>query len=285
MSASGLRFHPLGPIGVETADIEPGRIPEGEAFEALRAAVLQHGLVILPEQHLERAPHIELARRFGTLEDHGFSEGTAHPEVIPISNLDESGRVRGMHHPSMRTFRINESWHTDSSFRPTPASYSLLAAEVLPRAGGETLFASLRLGWTELPEGERAGLRELRVVHDYKDAYARVEGFVPRGATALGDPVSHPLVRRHPDTGEPALFLTGHASGIEGLPPDEGKTLLAKLLACCTREDRVYRHRWRPGDLAIWDNRFMLHRTPGFDGESPRVLHHVRVAGGPVEPY
>ena len=185
----------------------------------------------------------------------------------------------------MRTFRINESWHTDSSFRATPASYSLLAAEVLPRAGGETLFTSLRLGWTDLPESERAGLRELRVVHDYNDAYTRVEGFVPGGATALGDPVRHPLVRRHPDTGAPALFLTGHASGIEGMPPDAGKALLEKLLDWCTRDGRVYRHRWRPGDLAIWDNRCMLHRTPGFDGANPRVLHHVRVAGGPVEPY
>ena len=285
MSAPALRFRPLGPVGVETADIEPGRLPDGREFEALRAAVLEHGLVLLPEQRLNPDDHVALARRFGPLEEHGFASGSAHPEVIPISNLDGAGRVRPPDHPAMRTFRINESWHTDSSFRPAPASYSLLAAEVVPRAGGETLFASLRRGWEELPEAERAGLRELRAVHDYRDAYERVEGFVPEGATALSEPVSHPLVRRHPDTGEPGLFLTGHASGIEGMGPEAGSALLAKLLARCTRDGRVYRHRWRPGDLAIWDNRAMLHRTPGFDGTNPRVLHHVRVAGGPVEAY
>jgi taurine dioxygenase len=91
------------------------------------------------------------------------------------------------------------------------------------------------------------------------------------------------MLRRHPETGETVLYVSGHAAGIEGMAPEEGRALLEELVAFCTREGRVYRHHWSPGDLVLWDNRSMLHRAQGFDEKHRRVMHHVRVAGeGPV---
>jgi alpha-ketoglutarate-dependent taurine dioxygenase len=93
------------------------------------------------------------------------------------------------------------------------------------------------------------------------------------------------MLRLHPETGETGLYVSGHAVGVEGMDPEQGRALVRKLVDWCTREGRVYRHRWREGDVVLWDNRCMLHRAEGFDERHPRVMHHVRVAGdAPVRP-
>jgi taurine dioxygenase len=92
-------------------------------------------------------------------------------------------------------------------------------------------------------------------------------------------PRTHPIVRRHPETGRTGLFITEHMSGIEGLPEDESRQLLAKLLGVCTSPERIYRHHWSVGDLIIWDNRSTIHRAQGCENRYPRVMHHVRIAG------
>ena len=95
-------------------------------------------------------------------------------------------------------------------------------------------------------------------------------------------PVVHPLVRRHPETGERGLYLSDHAVRVEGMAEADGRALIEQLLTHCTREEWVYRHVWRPGDVALWDNRCMLHRAQGFDERQPRLMYHVRVRGGAV---
>ena len=119
----------------------------------------------------------------------------------------------------------------------------------------------------------------MRVGHDYERAYRDANGEIPRVTGGKLPLVVHPLVRIHPQTRQPGLFLSGHAYSIEGLQPDEGRVLIEKLLAFCTREGRVYRHHWREGDVALWDNRCMIHRAQGFDERYARVMHHVRVRG------
>jgi alpha-ketoglutarate-dependent 2,4-dichlorophenoxyacetate dioxygenase len=179
----------------------------------------------------------------------------------------------------MRSITINEQWHTDSSFRETPAAFSIFAAVEIPPEGGETWYASLRRGWEALDSETRDALEGLRAKHDYREAYRRAgagEAFEGMGS-ALEH--WHPLIRRHPETGARALFVTGHAFEVEGMQVAEGRALVESLVAFCTEEERVYRHRWRPGDVLIWDNRSMLHRAQGFEERHRRVMHHVRVAG------
>ncbi|MCH2170639.1 TauD/TfdA family dioxygenase [Myxococcota bacterium] len=271
---------PLEPFGVELQGIDLGAGLSEAEFAALEAALFEHGLVVLRNQPVDLERQVALGRRFGELEGRDFTGTSAHPDVIPVSNLDADGNVQPLDTPTMQTFLINEGWHSDSSFREKPASVSLLASEVVPPVGGDTFFACLRGAWQSLPEDEQRALLGMRAIHDYANAYRNLGDKVSNAKVPELPGVTHPLVRLHSETGEFGLFLSSHTSGVEGLNDDEGRALLARLLAWCTREENVYRHRWSVGDLLLWDNRCTLHRAEGFDGQHARVLHHVRVAGG-----
>ena len=278
------RSQPLEPIGVELRGVDLGPGLDADAFARLKAALLEHGLVVVRDQRLAPDEQVALGRRFGAIEGQEYAMGSPHPDVILISNVDSQGRVVSRDHEMMKTIAINEQWHTDSTFRQVPASVSIFAAVVLPPEGGDTFYASMRRGWLDLPEPRREALRGLRAVHDYGEAYRRTGGAALPAEISDGlPPITHPLVRRHPETGEESLFVSGHVYGVEGREPEEGRALVQELVAWCTRAERVYRHRWQPGDVLLWDNRCMLHRAQGFDGAHARVMHHVRVAGeGPV---
>jgi alpha-ketoglutarate-dependent taurine dioxygenase len=193
--------------------------------------------------------------------------------------VDPEGHVLPDDSHFMRLISINEGWHTDSSFRPIPASFSLFSAIVVPPEGGDTFYTSLQRAWDALGDAEQRSLYGLRGIHDYAAAY-RSRGSESGNAVGFDSPsVTHPLVRVHPETGRTGLYLSEHMASVEGLAHDESRAIIDRLIAECTREDRVYRHAWRVGDFAIWDNRSMLHRAQGFDGRHARVMHHVRVAG------
>ena len=273
--------HPMDPIGAELAGRDLGKGLSDSEFAELRAALLSHGILVLREQTLDEAQQLALGRRFGPLEGQEFNADSS--DLLVISNVLEDGQVASPRSGRMKSISINEVWHTDSSFREIPAAVSIFKAVEVPPEGGDTFYASLRRGWLELDRARRANLAGLRAIHDYAAAYDRAGGRLPDEAQRLMKPVVHPILRRHPETGETALYVSGHTRDIEGMPTAQGSALLQELVAWCTREGRVYRHRWRAGDLVLWDNRSMLHRAQGFDERSPRVMHHVRVAGeGPV---
>jgi alpha-ketoglutarate-dependent taurine dioxygenase len=274
-----LEVRSIDPIGVEVRGLDLGQPLSSEALARLRHLVVDAGLVVFRDQPLEPATQVGLGRRFGKIERGAFNEDTPDPDLILLTNVDRSGRILPRDHVHMRLVAINEGWHTDSSFRPIPASFSFFAAVVVPAEGGDTFFASLRRGWEALDETERASLYGLRGIHDYAEAFRR------RGSDVDGDPVfdlppvSHPLVRRHPESGATGLYVSEHVTAIEGVPDAEAAARLSRLMAVTTAPERVYRHRWRVGDLLVWDNRSMLHRAQGFDARHPRVMHHVRIAG------
>ena len=272
-------FEPFGPVGAEVRGVDLGALGE-EDFAALRGALQVHGLLVARGQSLDHAQHVAFARRFGPLESLGREMGTPHPEVIAISNLDDAGDVLPRSDSRMSLLSVNESWHTDSSFRPEPSSISVFRAEQVPARGGDTFYASLRRAWLALEAAEQEAYESLRLVHDYGQSAKRLGSWMPERIEEA--PVVHPLVRRHPETGERCLYLSDHAVRVEGMAETEGRALIERLLAHCTREEWVYRHVWRPGDVALWDNRCMLHRAQGFDERPPRLMFHVRVRGGPV---
>lgn len=270
---------PLAPIGAEIRGL---RLSDGIAADdlvRLRAIVVEAGVVVLRGQHLDAEQHVALGRRFGEPERGAFNVDTPDPDLILLTNRGSDGRILPRDDVRMRLVAINEGWHTDSSFRPIPASFSLFAAVVVPPVGGDTFFASLRLGWESLSSGEQTAVRGLVGIHDYAAAFRRF------GSTIDGDPVfelpvvRHPLVRRHPENGTTSLYTSEHVMGIEGMGDAEARAVLDGLLAATIAPERVYRHVFREGDLVIWDNRSMLHRAQGFDERHARVMHHVRIAG------
>jgi alpha-ketoglutarate-dependent 2,4-dichlorophenoxyacetate dioxygenase len=274
-----IQIAPLSPIGAEILGLDLGDDLSVEVFEALRQTILEHGMVLLRDQSLSDEAQLALGRRFGPLEDLARSPDGDVENMIVISNVDADGRVLADAHDDMRSIAINEQWHTDSSFREIPASYSIFKAVVVPPEGGATCFASLQAGWEALDRQTQRDLEGRRAVHDYREAFRRTGSKAAYEGMGAQLVCAQPLVRRHPETGKRGLYVSGHAVRVEGMEMSEGRALIEKLLASCTEEGRVYRHQWQPADVMIWDNRSMLHHAEGFDERYPRVMHHVRVAG------
>src|SRR5262249_37974863 len=190
-----------------------------------------------------------------------------------ISNLDSAGNPVDRSSSAVSNYR----WHTDKSYYPAPPLMTTLYGVELPRAGGDTEFANTASAYAALPEATKHRIAALRVVF----RCGAVRGGPPTQKPGDPPPVDHPLVRTHPETHVPALYLGNHASHILGLPAAEGASLLKALLAHTTRPEFVYTHRWRTGDLVMWDNRCLLHRAvANYDiGKDRRILHRSVVRG------
>ena len=200
-------------------------------------------------------------------------------EINDISNLDRDNRVRARDDRA-RLFGLgNMLWHSDSSFKATPAKYSLLSARVLPSSGGNTEFADMRAAWEALDAPLQVEIRDL--VCEHSQLFSRgVLGF-----TEFTDaerqkfaPVPQRLVRRHAGTWRLSLFLASHAGAIRGMPVPEARMLLRDLTEFATQKRFVHAHVWRPWDLVMWDNRVTMHRARRFPAHEVRDMHRTTVA-------
>jgi alpha-ketoglutarate-dependent taurine dioxygenase len=158
----------------------------------------------------------------------------------------------------------------------------VLSARVVPRSGGDTEWADMRAAYDALDDATRRRIANLRAYHSivYSQAKAGFGSTVGYGMSE--SPQLRPLIKVHPVTGRPALFIGRHAHAIPGLEPDESDRLLSDLLDAACRPPRIYRHHWEPGDVVVWDNRCVLHRACEWDLTEPRVMVHTRVAGDPA---
>ena len=228
------------------------------------------------EYPLADEAHIAFSRLLGPIDVTPVFKVTGRRPRLPfrelqdVSNLDETGRIQ---QPDSRValFRKGDRlWHTDMSFHENRATFSALSAHVVPPEGGDTEFADMRAAYAALPEGMKARIDGLVAEHSIWHS-RRVAGFPEPTEEELASrpPVHHPLVHRHRGSGRKALYLAAHASHIVGWPVEEGRALLAELMALATRPDFVYRHRWTRGDLVIWDNLCTMHRGTPF----PDTIH------------
>lgn len=280
MSTPELRkLHPLFACEIVSADL--GQVKEiEEAMDAYAVAVLR-------DQHISDEEHIAFSRRFGELETSphfGVGKGgrvrMRHAELFDVSNLDEDGNILA-EDDRRRTFRLaNEMWHTDSSFVPGGARYSLLRAQVVPPRGADTEFADMRAAYDSLSPEKKQQIEGLIVEHSTYYSRSLVgynftaEELTRRAATPQY------LVQTHPSSGRKSLYLASHASHVIGWPEEKGRALLRELTAHATQPRFVYVHKWRPGDLVVWDNRCTMHRaTPFDDTAARRDLRRTTVKG------
>ena len=238
-----------------------------KAKDAIWRAFLAHHVVVFPEQALSREQQFAFAAQLGEVEVHGAHRGELkrHGVAHVMSNIGADGKP---------TFRMspaaNYHWHTDKPYLPAPPMLTMLHAVELPPRGGDTEFANMAMAYDALPAETRQRIAGLRVV--FRPAF---DASLPA--------VDHPLVRTHPETGRESLYLGNHATHIRGLPEAEGSALLAELLAHATQPRFVYVHRWRIGDLVMWDNRCLLHRAvANFDVHRERRVMHRSVVRGDV---
>jgi taurine dioxygenase len=255
------RIEPIaGSLGARVTGIDLEQ-PDESTFDALKALLLEHLVVVLPGPVLDAGALARFASGLGRPSIHPVvPHVVGHPEVIEIRNFG-------------KTKTLNEHWHSDVTFEARPPMYTLLQAHQVPSAGGDTMFANQYLAYEELSEGMRAMLGRLRAVHTGR-GLARV---MHRDAAPEA---IHPVVRTHPESGRRALFVCrAFTRRFEGMTARESEPLLRFLFEHASRPHLTARHRWSPGDLVIWDNRCVQHYAIHDHGDAERVLLRVTIEG------
>jgi alpha-ketoglutarate-dependent taurine dioxygenase len=286
-------FRPLGPaLGAEVIGVDLTQAIDETGFAELRAALQQHHFLCLRDQHLSESQQVDISIRFGPLETFPEQQKTrARPTFYNVANVTSDGALMATTDPRLVAQKANELWHTDSSYRFVPSFCSLLyAIEALPDEAqdGETEFSNMFLAYDALPEQTKRRIEPLHMVHDYAFDYRLFPDLPPLapGVREAFPPASHPLVRVHPDRGgRRSLFMTANVGGeIGGMTVEEGRALHAELVAHVSRPEFCLRHRWRTGDLMVWDNRCLLHRGRPYDTQRfRRIARRTTIAGdGPV---
>jgi alpha-ketoglutarate-dependent taurine dioxygenase len=267
--------------GIEITDLDLSKPLDDETQDAVRKAFLEHSILVFRNQKLTPVQQEAFTRQFGELEDHVIRrhDGSKMPLVQQVANLDADGN------PTYKPLTHgNYFWHTDKSYHAHPSLATLLHAVELPAAGGDTQFANMYMAYDALSDEQKEEYAALKVVHSW-EANRRNTGNKPASEQEKRErpPVTHPLIRTHPETGRKTLYLGTHTSHIEGREA-EGRQFLEDLQAFATQGRFVYSHKWRLGDLVMWDNRCLLHRAIANYGMSKerRVLHRTVIKGTDV---
>jgi alpha-ketoglutarate-dependent 2,4-dichlorophenoxyacetate dioxygenase len=283
-----LSIRPIDPVNRaffagEVSGIDLRQTTNPEQVAAIVEGMDKFALLVFHDQRIDDAQQLAFSRNFGTLEIANSDvrrdeDRRLAPEVADVSNLGKDNDIMSRE-DRRRLFSLgNMLWHSDSSFKPTPAKYSLLHARVLPSKDGNTEFADMRAAYDGLDDGAKAEINDL--VCEHSQIYSRgTLGFDFTEEERLRNPpVPQRLVRRHPGSGRRSIFLSAHAGAIRGMPMPEARALLRDLTEHATQRKFVYAHQWRLGDLVMWDNRAMMHRARRYDPNEVRELHRTTVA-------
>lgn len=269
------------PLGAEIFGLDLHHPLPARDFQRIHQAHLDHHLLVFRDQRITPQQQVDFSRRFGPLQIHVLRnfQLPSNPEVLVISNIIENGQPIGLGD-------AGHFWHSDLSYKDKPSLGSMLHAQELPAEGGDTLFANMHLAWDTLPAALRHAVRGARAEHSYLVQYEelrRRNPWRPALTPAQIDevqPVVHPVVRTHPETGRQALFVSEHfTTRIVGIPDDESRALLAELFAHSVRPEHVYRHRWAPHDMVFWDNRSLMHLAAGTPDHLRRKLYRTTIEG------
>ena len=241
-------------------------------------AFLKYQLLVFRNQDLNKSEQVSFTEQFGTLERHTLTNKgqSDSPFVHIVTNLDEHGHPTGKVKSTL--------WHSDKSFREAPSMATLLHAKCLPPNGGDTCFANMYAAYEALPDETKDELRDKKVIHSWELSRENIGRKLSQKEIDDAPPMTHPLVREHPETRRQCLFLGMHASHIEGQNILKSRLKIEALEKHATNENFIFRHRWRDGDLLMWDNRCLLHRAdPNFDAtQHPRVMHRTCLRGTPT---
>ena len=257
-------------FAAEVGDVDLSQPLSDEDWASIEAAYSQYSVLIFPDQHLDQDQHVDFARRFGPIDvsmvaDMSDVEVRVPTDIADVSNLDGSGRVMAADNRMLEFQRGNRLWHTDSSFKPTPANASLLYIQQIPPVGGQTEFADMRAAYDALPACEQQWLEGKIAIHSIATSRLKMGFEMSAKENAAYPRVPQAMLRTHRQSGRRSLYIASHAGAILGVPQPQAEARLEKLMAHATQRQFVYTHRWRANDLVIWDNRCALHRGRPFD--------------------
>jgi taurine dioxygenase len=266
-------------VGAEILGVDLARPLDDASFAAIELAYNDHGVIFFRDQHITPAQQVAFTRRFGDIEFNIFGERWSvpgSPEIVVVSNVTEDGRPIGVR-------RAGENWHSDMCYAARPPRGTMLYALEIPDLHGLTLgdteFASAAAAWEALPEPMRHFLEGRGAVFDFS---GRKRAFpLSQAERDRYPPVRHPIVRTHPFTGRKCLYvMRDDCVGIEGMDEPEAEALIAALADHIVKPEFIYRHRWRRGDLLMWDNCTVQHRAiQDYDMPRRRLMHRTTMGG------
>ena len=266
--------------GATIRGVDLSQSVSADVVDEIRDTWLEHHVLSFPDQAMTDDDLEAFTRAMG-----GFGDD---PFIAPIPGRDHVIAIERRADETASLFA--ESFHSDWSFQALPPAGTCLYGITIPPTGGDTLFANQHLALERMPDELRARIDGLTAVHSARVPYAPTGVYgdkdgADRSMTILTSSAAeatqtHPLIRRHPETGLEGLFSTlGYIVGIEGMGDDEAIPLLIELNRWQTRDEFVYRHQWSTGNLVLWDNRSVLHAaTGGYDGHH-RLLHRTTIRG------
>ena len=270
---TAMNIRPMTPaIGAEIFDIDLAADDIATAIPAIRSALLQYGVIFFRDQNLSTERHIALAKHFGDLEIHPATpKDQPNPEILRIA-----------HGPKSKGQENN--WHSDVTWREKPSLGSILKAVEVPDVGGDTLFANMHLAYEKLSPEMKRLCEGLSAVHDVARVFAKRLGKRPEELHDKYPPMTHPVIRTHPETGQSVIYVNnGFTSHIEGLSSAESRWILDHLYATAADSEIQCRFRWQAGSVAFWDNRVCQHLAVSDYFPARRVMERVTIAG--CRPY
>jgi taurine dioxygenase len=274
-----IRFRPLAGFGIEAEGVDLARPLADADFAALLEAFYAHHVLALRAQDIDAAQFVAFARRIGPPQPHVIDQ-FHHPEdpsILILSNVKQDGKPTGLQD-------AGSYFHTDYSYLQVPARATTLYSRVVPKVGGDTLFADQQAAYDDLPEAMKRRIDPLLAIHHYGNRHdvneaSRTAASVLSAEQKARMPViTHRVARPHPVTGRKALYaVSGSSFGIVGMPDDEARDLLDELAAHSTAPRYQLRFSYGLGDIVVWDNAALLHSATLTDPGDPRTLWRITV--------
>jgi taurine dioxygenase len=271
---AGFTLTPVGTaLGAEVTGVDLGRPIDFELRLELNRALLDWKVLFFPEQHISSAQQRAFARQWGELETNPLLEAGEDPSVVRFAKGGDGPQT------------YENIWHVDTSFRRAPAMGAVLRMITTPPFGGDTMWADMAAAYDNLSDEVRARIDDAVAVHDMVPGFARfLDADKLRKLEETFPPVTHPVVRIHPETGRRTLFVNGaFTTRIVGMEQAESDALLRHLFAQAHTPEYQVRYRWTEGTVAFWDNRSTQHYAVGDYGSHTRVAERVAILGG--KPY
>ena len=260
-------LHPF--VGAELVGLDVNTDLSSGERDAILQDVARHGVVLIRGQLLDDLSLLGFAGQLGPLLQIPTSTDPT-PRAFQITNLDADGALAPAHSRAIQINLSNEFWHTDQTYMRPRSTVSFLYAIVIPPEGGETQFVDTRRAFERLPAAEQARLRRLSASHSLLHSRGKT-GFTDwteQEKAVYGQGIARPLVHRHEETGRDALCIASHIEAISPYDPRDSAHLLDDLMAHATPPEEIYTHRWRVGDLLMWDNRCTMHRARPYDHQT-----------------
>ena len=261
-----------GAMGAEIGGVDLRELDD-ETFAEIHSAFLNNNVIFFRDQKLTPAQYLGFAKRWGDIHLHPYMKGMPdHPEIFEIVKTETE------------TKNFGNRWHTDQQFCPEPAKATMLYAQEVPEAGGDTMYSNLYDAYDALSDGMKDMLAPMKTYNMGDRKYggkSRAERYASGSDTMAGKVAPpkedinsvHPLIRTHPETGRKALYIGSHTARFDGMTTEESEPLRKFLMQHARRPEFTCRFRWQPGSIAIWDNRCSQHYAVNdYAGQRRRML-------------